>query len=116
MTTHLIGNLLEVKPSEYTDKKTGKVSYGTDITVMFDGFDEQGYRSVSVETVNVDEEYHDILAPLIGQYVAIAYIIKVDQWGTKAYPDKSMPVMTLEKNPLDYTKFKRTTDNTAKKS
>jgi len=34
MTTHLIGQLMEVKPTEYTDKKTDKVSYNTELTVM----------------------------------------------------------------------------------
>jgi hypothetical protein len=107
MTTHLIGQLLEVKPIEMEDRKTGKVKYSTDLTIMFDGVDEEGYRKVSVETVNTDEEYYDELKDKIGKTVAIAYTAKVDQWGVKFYADRSMPVLELEKNPLDYTKFKR---------
>jgi len=107
MTTHLIGQLLEVKPIEMEDRKTGKVKYSTDLTIMFDGIDEEGYRKVSVETVNVDEEYYDKLKDKIGKTVAIAYTAKVDQWGVKFYADRSMPVLELDKNPLDYSQFKR---------
>ncbi|MEN4046989.1 hypothetical protein [Sulfurimonas sp. NWX367] len=107
MTTHMIGQLLEVKPIEMVDRKTEKVKYSTDLTVMFDGIDEEGFRKVSVETVNVDEEYYDELKEKIGKTIAIAYTAKVDQWGVKFYADRSMPVLELEKNPLDYSKFKR---------
>ena len=107
MTTHLIGQLLEVKPIEITDRKTEKVKYSTDITIMFDGIDEEGFRKVSVETVNVDEEYYDLLREKISKYVAIAYTAKTDQWGTKFYADRTMPVLELASNPLDYSKFKR---------
>ena len=117
MTTHLIGQLLEVKPSEYTNKKTEKVTYSTDLTVMFDGIDEEGFRKVSVETVNVDEEYYDELKDNKGKYIALAYHSSIDQWGQKFYADRSMAVLTLDKNPLDYSEFKRTpsTDKTEKK-
>ena len=107
MTTHLIGQLLEVKPAEYTNKKTEKVQYSTDITIMFDGIDEEGYRKVSVETVNVDQEYYDILKNDKGKYIALAYHSSIDQWGQKFYPDKTMSVLLLDKNPLDYSKDKR---------
>ncbi len=107
MTTHLIGQLLEVKPIEMTDRKTEKVKYSTDLTIMFDGIDEEGFRKVSVETVNTDEEYYDELKDNIGKVVALAYTAKVDQWGTKFYADRSMPVLLLDANPLDYSKFKR---------
>ena len=115
MTTHLIGQLLEVKPIEITDRKTEKVKYSTDLTIMFDGIDEDGFRKVSVETVNTDEEYYDDLKDKIGSVIALAYASKIDQWGTKFYPDRSMPVMVLEKNPLDYTKFKRVKEENKRK-
>lgn len=105
MTTHLIGQLLEVKPVEYTNKKTEKVAYSTDLTVMFDGIDEEGFRKVSVETVNVDEEYYDELKDNRGKYIALAYHSSIDQWGQKFYPDKSMAVLVLDANPLDYSKY-----------
>jgi len=107
MTTHLIGQLLEVKPKEYKDKKTEKVTYSTDVTVMFDGIDEEGFRKVSVETVTIDEDYYDDLKSKIGSVIALAYFSETNQYGTRFYPDRSMPVLVLEKNPLDYSKFKR---------
>ena len=110
MTTHLIGQLLEVKPKEYEDKKTSKMNYSTDLTVMFDGIDEEGYRKVSVETVTVDEEYYEELKDKIGSVIALAYYSEINQYGTRFYPDRSMPVLVLDKNPLDYSKYKRNKD------
>ena len=107
MTTHFIGQLLEVKPIETTDRKTDKTKYSTDITVLFEGIDEEGYRNVSAEKINVDEEYYDELKDKIGKIIAIAYTSKVSQYGVSFYPDRSMPVLVLEKNPLDYSKYKR---------
>jgi len=107
MTTHLIGQLLEVKPKEYEDKKSGKINYSTDLTVMFDGVDEEGYRKVSVETVTVDEEYYNELKNKIGSIIALAYFSESNQYGVRFYPDRTMPVLVLDKNPLDYSKFKK---------
>ena len=107
MTTHFIGQLLEIKPIEHTDRQTQKVKYSTDITVMFDGIDEDGFRKVSVETINVDEEYYEELKDKIGKVIALAYTSKVSQYGVSFYPDRTMPVLVLDKNPLDYSRFKR---------
>jgi len=107
MTTHFIGQLLEVKPIETTDRKTDKIKYSTDITVLFEGIDEEGYKKISAETINVDEEYYDDLKDKIGKVIALAYTSKVSQYGVSFYPDRSMPVLVLEKNPLDYSKYKR---------
>lgn len=107
MTTHLIGTLMECKPTEYTDKKTDKTIYQTELTVMFSGLDEEGYKKISVETISTDEEYYTDLKDKIGSIVALPYLIKIDQYGVKAYPDRGMPVLQLDKNPLDYSKFER---------
>jgi len=107
MTTHFIGQLLEVKPIETTDRKTDKTKYSTDITVLFEGIDEEGYKKISAETINVDEEYYDELKDKIGKVIALAYTSKVSQYGVSFYPDRSMPVLVLDKNPLDYSSFKR---------
>ncbi|MGE0738281.1 hypothetical protein [Sulfurimonas sp.] len=106
-TLHLIGQLMEVKPTEYEDKKTSKMNYNTEITVMFQGLDEQGYKKFTVETVTTDEDYYEELREKIGSTVALPYVMKVDQYGVKTYPDRSMPVLVLEKNPLDYSKFEK---------
>ena len=107
MNLFLIGQLLEVKPIEQTDKKTDRVKYSTDLTVLFQGFDEEGYKKISAETINVDEEYYKELKPHIGKYVAIAYHSETNQWGTRTYPDRSMPVMTMDKSPFDFSEFER---------
>jgi len=107
MTLHLIGQLMEVKPVEQENKKTGKVTYSTEIQVMFTGIDEKGYKKLTVEAINIDEEYHDVLSDKIGSYVAIAYRVIHGANGTYVYPDKDMPVLELDKNPLDYSKYER---------
>jgi hypothetical protein len=107
MTLHMIGTLMEVKPTEYTDKKTDKTTYGTELTVMFNGLDEEGYKKISVESIICDEEYYDMLKEKISSSVALPYTVKNDQYGVKVYPDRSMPVLTLEKNPLDYSKYEK---------
>ena len=107
MTTHLIGQLVEVKPIEKEDYKTNKVKYSTDLTIMFDGLDEDGYRKVSVETINVDADYREQLEDKIGKTIALAYNTMIAKSGTYTYPDSTMPVLVLDKNPLDYSKFKK---------
>ncbi len=106
-TTHLIGLLYEVKPTEVTDYKTKAVTYGTEIIVQFDGLDEEGYRKRTTETISLDEEYYEKLVDNIDKYVAIAYVSKVSQYGTTFRPDRSMPVLVLDKNPLDYSAYKK---------
>ncbi|QFR43616.1 hypothetical protein [Sulfurimonas xiamenensis] len=113
-TLHMIGTLMEVKPTEYEDKKTGKMNYNTELTVMFNGVDEEGYKKISVETISTDEEYYDDLKEKIGFTVSLPYVMKIDQYGVKVYPDRSMPVLVLEKNPLDYSKFERKSKTVAK--
>ncbi len=114
MITHLIGQLMEVKPTEHENKKTGKVEYGTEITVLFEGVDEEGYKKFTAETINLDEEDFDRLKDKIGKTVAIAYTSRSSQYGTYIYPDRSMPVLVLEKNPLDYSAYIK--DQKAKKA
>lgn len=106
-TLHMIGTLMEVKPTEYEDKKTGKINRNTELTVMFNGVDEEGYKKISVETISTDEEYYEDLKEKIDSTVSLPYVMKIDQYGVKVYPDRSMPVLVLDKNPLDYSKFER---------
>ena len=107
ITTHFIGRLLEVRPTEYEDKKTGKVNYQTELTVQFDGISEDGYLKPSIDTIKVDEDDFDTFDPIIGQIIAIPYINETNQYGQRYYYDRTMPVLILDKNPLDYSKFKR---------
>ena len=108
---HMIGQLMEVRPNEYKNKE-GKTIEQTEITVLFTGLSEDGYRKVSADTVLTDgHEDVDILRPLIGKYVCIPYVYSLTEFGGKAQVsckvDRSMPVLTFEKNPLDYSKYER---------
>lgn len=107
MTTHFIGQLLEVRPVETIDKKTDKVKYSTELTVMFEGITEDGYLKPSIDSIYADEEDYDIFKDKKGQMVAIPYACTVSQYGQRYYFDKSMPVLSLKENPLDYSQYQR---------
>jgi len=111
MTLQLIGQLMEVKPVENENKTTGKVTYSTEIQVMFSGIDEAGYKKLTVEAITLDEEYREVLEDKIGSYVAISYRVMHTPKGTYVYPDREMPVLQLKENPLDYSKFERKHQN-----
>ena len=114
--THFIGQLIEVKPTEYKDKKTDKTIEQTEVTVLFEGIDEEGYKKVSVETSSFDEEYYDLLKDKKMKYVAIPYTIDINQYGVRAYPNKDMPILDFDKNPLDYSKYDRSSKSVSKDS
>jgi len=107
MTLQLIGQLMEVRPTEQTNKSTGKVTYNTEIQVMFSGIDEEGYKKLTVEAIQLDEDYSEKLEDKIGSHVCVSYNVMQTPKGTYVYPDKSMPVLELDKNPLDYSSFER---------
>jgi len=107
MTLQLIGLLLEVKPTESTNKKTGKVTEHTEIQVMFKGIDEKGYGKTTVETIQLDEEYYEALINKKDTYICVSYNILNTPNGTYVFPDKDMPVLELPTNPLDYSKYDR---------
>jgi len=107
MTLQLIGKLLEVKPTESKNKNTGKLTYGTEITVMFNGLDEQGYKKITVESINIDEDYREVLEDKIDKTVCVSYNIINTPKGTYVFPDTAMPVLVLDKNPLDYSDYKK---------
>lgn len=107
MTTHFIGQLLEVRPVETEDKKTNKIVRTTELTVMFNGITEDGYLKPSIDSIMADEEDFDTFIDKKGQTIAIPYNLSVSQWGQRYFYDKSMPVLILDKNPLDYSKFDR---------
>jgi len=105
MTTHFIGHLLEVRPHETVDKKTDKVKYSTELTVMFEGITEDGYLKPSIDSIYADEEDYETFKDKKGQTIAIPYNCSVSQFGQRYYYDRSLPVLALDKNPLDYSKF-----------
>ncbi|WP_457744956.1 hypothetical protein [Sulfurimonas sp.] len=107
MTLQLIGTLMEVKPTEREDKFTKKVTYATEIQVMFNGIDEEGYKKMTLETISLDEDYADKLEDKIGSTICVSYNVMHTAKGTYVFPDTSMPVLELDKNPLDYSAYAR---------
>jgi hypothetical protein len=107
MTLHFIGQLLEVRPHEVEAKDTKKITRSTELTVMFNGITEDGYLKPSIESIYAEEEDFDTFNDKKGQTVAIPYNCTVSQYGQRYYYDKAMPVLLLEKNPLDYSKYDR---------
>jgi len=103
----MIGQLMEVRPNEYKNKD-GKTVEQTELTVLFSGMSEDGYKKISADVVLIEgHEDVDILRPHIGKFVAIPYIYSIDAFGVKCQFDRKMPVLTFDKNPLDYTKYER---------
>lgn len=115
ITTHFIGRLLEVRPNEYKNKTDNKIVYQTELTVQFDGITEDGYLKPSIDTILVDEEDFDTFDSVIGHVIAIPYRNDTNQYGQRYGYDSSMPVLVLDKNPLDYSKYKRTQKTEVKK-
>lgn len=106
-TLQYIGRIDEVKPTEHKNKNTGKVEYSTQLTVEFAGYDEKGYKVKTVENIQVDEEQYDRFYDLIDKYICITYKIINAKTGTFIFPDPDMPILSFDKNPLDYSSFKR---------
>ncbi len=103
----LIGKLDEVKPTEHKNKNTGKIEYATQLTVEFSAYDEKGYRVKTVENIQVEEDEQERFDGLIDQYLCITYKIINAKTGTFIFPDPDMPILSFDKNPLDYSSFKR---------
>jgi len=96
---HFIGQLREVKPTEYTDKNKRTVRQ-TELTMLFEGYDDDGYEKISVDTVKVDEEAFDMFFDKKGSYICVTYKYSVDEYGTSFRFDKTMPVTVFKENPF----------------
>jgi hypothetical protein len=104
---HMFGKLDEVKPVEHKNKNTGKIEYSTQLTVEFIAYDEKGYKVKSVENIQVDEDEFDRFDAHIDKYIMVTHKIINAKSGTFIFPDVDMPILTFDKNPLDYSAFKR---------
>lgn len=103
----MIGKLDEVKPTEHKNKNTGKIEYSTQLTIEFVGIDLKGYKAKTVESIQVDEDEFDRFNDLIDKYVLVTFKIIKAKTDTYIFPDSEMPILTFDKNPLDYSSFKR---------
>lgn len=107
----MIGKLDEVKPTEHKNKNTGKIEYSTQLTIEFTAYDEKGYRVKTVENIQVDEEEFDRFDAQIDNYLCVTFKIITAKTGTFIFPDADMPILTFDKNPLDYSAYKRPPKN-----
>ena len=103
----MIGKLDEVKPVEHKNKNTGKIEYSTQLTIEFSAYDAKGYRVKTVENIQVDEDEQDRFDGLIDKFLCVTFKIINAKSGTFIFPDSDMPILDFEKNPLDYSLFKR---------
>lgn len=111
MQLQMIGRLLEVKPTEHKNKNTGKIEYSTLLEIQFSGIDEKGYKCNTIENVTVDEDEQEKFDALIDSFICVTYRVINAKTGTFVFPDTDMPILTFEKNPLDYSAFKRPARN-----
>ena len=107
----LIGKVDEVKPTEHKNKNTGKVEYATQVTIEFEAYDEKGYKVKTVENIQVEEDEQERFEDLIEKYVCVTFKIINAKTGTFIFPDPDMPILNFDKNPLDYSSFKRPNRN-----
>jgi len=108
MLLHNIGKLLGARPLERANKKTGKIENFVEATVMFEAKDEKGESRFSTENIQLDyDDYFDELKASISKYVCITYVTISTPSGAMFFPDQDMPVLVFDKNPLDYSKYDR---------
>ncbi|NOQ29931.1 MAG: hypothetical protein GQ570_02285 [Helicobacteraceae bacterium] len=99
MIYFFIGQIMEVKPTEREDKTTRKITYNTEVTVLADGYDEEGFRKMSLENAQIAEHHYDVLKDQIGKFVAIPYIKLSTKNGLYVFPDDSLAPIVMDKNP-----------------
>ena len=111
--THFIGTLMEVRPIQTKTKKNNDwIDIDkTELTVMFNGITEDGYLMPRVETVMLEEEDYDLFVDKKSLVVAIPFISIPHGDGFKFKFYSELPVLTFDKNPLDYSKYQRKNDS-----
>ena len=116
MTSFFIGQILEVKPTERMDKNTRTKVFNTEVTVMFDGYDEEGYRVPSIENAQLADHQYDLLKDKLGKFIAIPYMTIHTKQGTYTFPNDAIAPLVLDSNPVDYDSFKRPVSGTKAKA
>lgn len=70
----LHGQIFEVIPKQYTDKKSGEVTKEfTEVTVEQVVLDENGFKVKSVETIQFPQDEFTTLKQAIDKYIVIPY-------------------------------------------
>jgi len=74
MRYQLIGQIFEVIPKEFRDKKTGEITKSfCEVTVEQVSIDVNGFRVKSVEYINFGEEHFKELKASIDKYIVVPY-------------------------------------------
>jgi len=74
MQYQLIGQIFEVIPKEFRDKKTGEITKSfCEVTVEQISVDSNGFRVKSVDYINFDQEHYQELKSNIDKYIVVPY-------------------------------------------
>jgi hypothetical protein len=111
MQYQLIGQIFEVIPKEFRDKKTGEVSKSfVEVTVEQVTTDANGFRVKDIEKINFDEKHYQELKSAIDKYIVVPFEHR--QWrdaNTKQMQSAMMmsegaTYQIYDKDPLAQTK------------
>ena len=111
MQYQLIGQIFEVIPKSFKDKKTGEITKEfCEVTVEQVATDANGFRVKDVEKINFDTEYYQDLKKNIDKYITVPFEYRT--WrdaSTKA--NQSAMMMSegarytiYDKNPIELKK------------
>jgi hypothetical protein len=74
MQYQLIGQIFEVIPKEFKDKKTGEVTKSfCEVTVEQISIDANGFRVKDVEKINFDQSHYQDLKKNIDKYIVVPF-------------------------------------------
>ena len=74
MQYQLIGQIFEVIPKQFKDKKTGEVTKEfCEVTVEQVSIDANGFRVKDVEKINFDQSYYQDLKSNIDKYIVVPF-------------------------------------------
>lgn len=104
MTTFFVGKVDEVRPINRKDKATGAITTLTQVTLTFEGKDNEGYLVKSTENITFDVNALGGLQQAKGKYLVIPYTTINTKGGTYTFPDDNLDFIISDKNPLDIKK------------
>lgn len=102
----LHGEIFEVKPNSYTDKKTGEVVTNSCIVEVEQlTIDTNGFKSKGVEEVLFPFEKFNDLRKEVGKYIVIPYVLKNGEkdgkWWSYMSMVKDADYLLYDKNPFE---------------
>jgi len=112
MRYQLIGQIFEVIPKSFKDKKTGEITKEfCEVTVEQVAIDANGFRVKDVEKINFDNEHYADLKKNIDKYITVPFEYRT--WrdaSTKANQSAMMmsdgaKYTIYDKNPLELKKI-----------